>query len=198
MKNHTQLTLSTHDALLIVDVQNDFLPGGSLAVPGGNQIVPVINQYVGLMIDAGLPIFASKDWHPKNHCSFTNQGGQWPEHCVQNTYGAEFSSDLELPGNTVVILKGSDTAQDAYSAFQGTALKTFLRKRGVKRVLVCGLATDYCVFKTVMDALKEGFQVTVLMDAVRAVNIHPNDGDFALVKMAKAGAKFFTHTEAVA
>jgi nicotinamidase/pyrazinamidase len=182
------IRLEKEDALLIVDVQRDFLPGGSLAVPGGDAVVPVLNRYITLARSHGLPVFASRDWHPKNHCSFKSRGGIWPEHCVAGTPGAAFAENLELPPDAVVIDKATREDADAYSAFQGTSLAAQLRERGVKRVLVGGLATDYCVLNTVRDALKEGFKVVLLKDAIRAVNVNPGDGERAEREMQESGA----------
>lgn len=175
-------------ALLIVDVQNDFLPGGSLAVPHGDEVIPILNRYIALARSRGVPVFASRDWHPGNHCSFRAHGGPWPEHCVAGTPGAAFAPGLELPPETVVISKAMREDTDAYSSFEGTDLAPRLRKLGVKHVLVGGLATDYCVLNTVRDALKSGFEVLLLQDAIRAVNVRPGDGERAERQMAQAGA----------
>jgi len=175
-------------ALLIVDVQNDFLPGGSLAVPHGDEVIPVLNRYIALARSRGVPVFASRDWHPGNHCSFRAHGGPWPEHCVAGTPGAAFAPGLELPRDAVIISKAMREDADAYSSFEGTDLAPRLRKLGVKHVLVGGLATDYCVLHTVRDALKSGFEVLLLQDAIRAVNVRPGDGERAERQMAQAGA----------
>jgi nicotinamidase/pyrazinamidase len=180
--------LDRRDALLAVDVQRDFLPGGSLTVPSGDAIVPVLNRYIELAIRAKVPIFASRDWHPKNHCSFRKHGGQWPDHCVAGTVGAAFATALELPADVTIISKATQPDADNYSAFHDTALAPLLRERGVKRLLVGGLATDYCVLNTVCDALNEGFEVLLLTDAIRAVDVAPGDGQRAESKMREAGA----------
>lgn len=182
------VTVGPHDALLIVDVQRDFLPGGSLAVPAGDAVVPVLNRYIAAARRKGVPVFASRDWHPKNHCSFKARGGPWPEHCVAGTPGAAFAPGLELPPDAIVISKATREDADAYSAFAGTGLAQRLRELNVKRVLVGGLATDYCVVNTVCDALKEGFEVLLLEDAIRAVNMKPGDGERAERRMEQAGA----------
>jgi len=182
------VTLGAGDALLIVDVQRDFLPGGSLAVPAGDAVVPVLNRYIAAARRARLPVLASRDWHPGNHCSFRARGGPWPEHCVAGTPGAEFAPGLELPPDTVVISKATGEDADAYSAFAGTGLAGRLRGLGVKRLLVGGLATDYCVLNTVRDARTEGFEVLLLADAIRAVNVKPGDGERAERQMEEAGA----------
>ena len=180
--------LDKHDAVLIVDAQVDFLPGGNLAVQRGDEVVPALNRYLALARRKGMPVFASRDWHPRNHCSFRPQGGPWPEHCVAGSPGAEFAPGLNLPDDAVIISKATAPDSDAYSAFQGTDLSRRLRKRGVKRVLVGGLATDYCVLNTVLDARKAGFEVLLLADAIRAVNVKPGDGERAEREMLAAGA----------
>jgi len=186
------------DILFIVDVQNDFLPGGSLAVPHGDEVVPVLNHYLKLFKDNQLPVYASRDWHPPDHCSFISQGGQWPPHCIQNSSGAEFSEALHLPSQTFVVSKASDQWQDAYSAFQSTGLVDKLKNAGVKRLFVGGLATDYCVLSTVNDALKAGFQVYLLCDAIRAVNLQFGDGDRAIHAMEQHGARLVQLSEFIA
>lgn len=182
------VTLGTNDALLIVDVQRDFLPGGKLGVPKGDAVVPVLNRYIEKVRAPGLPVFASRDWHPANHCSFSPQGGPWPEHCVAGTPGAAFPDGLRLPSDARVIDKATRAETDAYSAFSGTALAQELRERAVKRLLVGGLATDYCVLNTVRDALQAGFEVVLLKDAIRAVDVKPGDGERAEREMLDAGA----------
>jgi nicotinamidase/pyrazinamidase len=142
------------DALLVIDVQRDFLPGGSLPVADADAIVPVLNRYIARAKRAGLPVFASRDWHPRNHCSFRARGGQWPPHCIAGTAGAAFPAELQLPGDATIISKATQPEADAYSAFQDTNLAALLRRHGVRRLLVGGLATDYCVLNTVCDALK--------------------------------------------
>jgi len=180
--------LHSGDALIIVDVQNDFLPGGALAVPAGDRVVPVLNRCIALFTSHGLPVFATRDWHPPDHCSFQPQGGPWPPHCVAGTKGAEFANGLNLPDETTVVSKADTQDQDAYSGFEGTGLHDHLRSLGIKRLFIGGLATDYCVLNTVMDALKLGYQVLLLTDAVRAVNINPGDGERAIAEMQAAGA----------
>lgn len=184
-----QSTLGKHDALLIVDVQKDFLPGGALAVPEGDKIIPVLNRYIELFRRQGLPIIATRDWHPPDHCSFKAQGGPWPLHCVADTDGAAFSSALALPADAIVISKGGSAEKEAYSGFQGTDLAHRLKEKGVSRLYIGGLATDYCVLNTVLDALAQGFRVKVLRNAVRAVNVDPGDEQKALSEMSQRGAK---------
>jgi len=183
-----RLSLSDRDALLIVDVQADFLPRGRLAVPGGDAVVPALNGYLALARRKGLRVFASRDWHPLNHCSFREQGGPWPEHCVAGTPGAEFAQGLELPPDAVIISKAVAAGSDAYSGFAGTDLERQLRALRVERLLVGGLATDYCVLNTVRDARKAGFEVLLLQDAIRAVNVKPGDGEHAEREMREVGA----------
>jgi nicotinamidase/pyrazinamidase len=179
---------STGDALLAVDVQNDFLPGGALAVPDGDAVVPVLNRYIQAFADHDLPVFLSRDWHPENHCSFKEQGGPWPPHCVAGSPGAAFASDLVYPTGSTVVDKAQTPEREAYSDFDETDLARDLRERGVERVFVGGLATDYCVLYTVKDALSHGFEVFLLMDAIRAVNVEPGDGERAIEEMQDLGA----------
>lgn len=178
------------DALLIIDVQNDFLPGGSLSVPQGNNIIPKLNEYIHMSMTHQLPIYATRDWHPAQHCSFHSQGGKWPAHCVAGTHGAEFPSALKLPASAVIISKATTTEKDAYSGFQQTDLDTRLRNAGVKRLLIGGLATDYCVLNTVRDAIKLDYLVFLLIDAIRAIDAQPGDGLRALDEMNRLGANF--------
>ena len=177
------------DALIIVDVQNDFLPGGSLAVPQGDEVLPVLNEYVRLFMSRGLPVIASRDWHPADHCSFRARGGPWPPHCVAGTLGAEFPSGLRLVAPVSVISKATARDEDAYSAFAHTDLSNRLRQAGCKRLFVGGLATDYCVLNTVRDAIANGFAAVLLRDAVRAVNVRPDDGEKAVAEMLALGAR---------
>jgi len=176
------------DALIIVDLQNDFLPGGSLAVPDGDAVIPVLNTWIRRFRAADLPIFATRDWHPADHCSFRDQGGPWPPHCVAGTKGAEFTPELVLPPDVLVHSKATSPEKEAYSDFADEGFGRKLREIGVKRIFVGGLATDYCVRATVLDARKEGFLVILLMDAIRAVEVQPGDGDQAIVEMCEAGA----------
>lgn len=186
------------DALIVVDVQNDFLPGGALGVPGGDEVIPALNKYSELFERLGLPIVATRDWHPENHCSFEAQGGPWPPHCVAGTEGAAFATGLDLHGDTKVVSKAETPEEEAYSGFQGTELDRWLKERGVRRVFVGGLATDYCVRETVRDGLVNGYEVVLLGDAIRAVNVDPGDGEKAVAEMEKEGAvkTDFEHLEA--
>jgi nicotinamidase/pyrazinamidase len=180
--------LERGDALLVIDMQVDFLPGGALGVAGGFETIAPINHLIELFRAQGLPVFASRDWHPDNHCSFTAQGGPWPPHCVADTLGAEFAAELALPDDAVVISKADTPGVDAYSAFAGTELSNQLRAREVTRVTVCGLATDYCVLNTVSDALEEGFETLIVPEAMRAVDVKPGDGSRAMDRMVARGA----------
>lgn len=183
------LTLTAQDALLIVDVQNDFLPGGALAVPAGDAVIAPLNRWIERFRAAGLPIIASRDWHPVDHCSFSPQGGPWPPHCIAGSAGAAFAAALALPDDAWVISKATAKDAEAYSAFAGTDLDTRLQGRGIRRLFVGGLATDYCVKNTVLDALRLGYAVRLLTDAIRAVDVRPGDGERALAEMAAAGAE---------
>ena len=176
------------DALLIVDVQNDFCPGGTLGVSGGDEVIPVLNQWVKEAQNQKLPIYASRDWHPAGHISFRERGGPWPPHCVQGTTGAAFHPDLHLPPDAETISKGYDPDKDSYSAFGGTTLDEKLRRAGIKRLWIGGLAQDYCVRETTLDAIRKGFEVHVIVDATRAVNVNPGDGRRALDDLRRAGA----------
>jgi len=183
------IQLSESDALLVIDMQYDFLPGGSLGVPRGDEVLAPINTLIGLFAARGLPVYASRDWHPENHCSFAARGGPWPPHCVANTEGAAFSKELAFPADMVTISKADSPDADAYSAFNGTALAGHLRQHGVTRVFVCGLATDYCVLNTVIDARENGFDVVILPEAMRAVDVADGDGERAIERMTGLGAQ---------
>jgi nicotinamidase/pyrazinamidase len=183
-----------HDALIIVDVQNDFCPGGALAVKDGDQVVPVLNRYIEKFSRAGLPIFATRDWHPQKTIHFNTYGGQWPPHCIQGTTGAEFRADLALPQDVVIVSAGMAPDEEGYSGFEGrdhkgVGLSDLLRTYSVERIFVGGLATDYCVKHTVIDGLKQGFKVVLLEDAVCGVNLDPNDSKRAIDEMLRAGAE---------
>ena len=182
----------TRDALIVVDVQRDFCPGGALAVPRGDEVVPVINRLLGL---GGWLAVATRDWHPPDHCSFTAQGGLWPPHCVAGTPGAAFHPALELARIRHVVSKAVTRAAEAYSGFQGTDLQALLRLQGVRRVFVCGLATDYCVKATALDARQAGLDVVVLEDAIRGVEVKPGDSGAALAEMRAAGVETARSTD---
>jgi nicotinamidase/pyrazinamidase len=182
---------SARDALLIVDVQNDFCPDGALAVPGGHEVIPVINH---LLKHRWLTV-ATMDWHPAEHCSFEPYGGPWPPHCVQETVGAELHPELDANKIQLLITKGSHPDKDAYSGFHDTELANILREKGVKRVVVCGIATDYCVRATAHDALQEGFEVLVLEDAIRGVEVNPGDCQRTIEELLQAGAQVIISSE---
>src|SRR5688572_18788952 len=180
----------TDEALLIVDVQNDFCPGGSLAVGQGDAVVPVLNAYMERL---GLPVYASRDWHPVRTSHFREFGGIWPPHCVQNTRGAAFHPDLKLPADATIVTKGTTATDDGYSAFEGVdergrPLAGVLRSRGIRRLYLGGLTTDYCVRTSALDALGEGFEVVLLVDAIRGINLTPGDVDRAIEQVRNAGA----------
>ena len=175
------------DALIAVDVQNDFLPGGRLGVSGGDAVVAPLNAWLHAFAARGCLTAASRDWHPPQHCSFASQGGPWPAHGVAGTGGAAFAAGLELPRGCRVVDKGTRADREAYSAFSGTALATDLAAAGVRRLWIGGLATDYCVAATARDALALGLEVVVLTDAVRAVDVAPGDGGRALAALAAEG-----------
>lgn len=175
------------DALFVIDVQRDFLPGGALAVLHGDEVVAPLNRCIDAFVARRLPIFATRDWHPPNHCSFAPQGGSWPVHCVMNTRGAEFSPQLRLPAHVEVISKGTDVNRDAYSDFSQPACRPRLLELGVRRLWIGGLATEYCVLYTVRDAIACGFEVLLLTDAVRA--IEQPAGELAIKEMQRLGAR---------
>ena len=179
--------------MLIVDVQNDFCPGGSLAVKEGDQVVPVLNRYIEKFTKAGAPIFATRDWHPERSRHFINGGGQWPVHCVRETEGGKFHPGLALGSDVVIVSKGASPDADSYSGFEaidtaGIKLADLLRQAGVKRLFIGGLATDYCVKHTVLDALQYGFEVVLLEDAIRGVDLTVGDSARAIEEMVRAGA----------
>lgn len=181
--------MTSKAALLIVDVQNDFLPGGTLAVPRGNEVIPPLNTAIEYFRDAGLPIFATRDWHPPGHCSFHDAGGPWPPHGIAESAGAAFPDALALPANTRIVSKATEPGEEAYSGFAGTGLADRLRAEAIETLFIGGLATDYCVVNTVRDALEDGFRVFLLEDALRAVDVNPGDGERALAEMERLGAR---------
>lgn len=176
------------DALLVVDIQHDFLEGGGLAMDRADEVIPILNDCIAHFLENELHIYACRDWHPVDHCSFRENGGPWPPHCIAGTHGAEFSELLELPPGTPVFSKGTDREREAYSAFDGTELHAALKRDGITRIFMGGLTTEYCVLNSVLDAAKLGLQAVVLLDATKAVNLNPGDGQAALEKMSAAGA----------
>ncbi|RMG49198.1 MAG: nicotinamidase [Acidobacteria bacterium] len=180
---------SPNDALIVVDVQNDFCPGGALPVPAGDEVVPELNAWIAWARAGGALVVASRDWHPAHHCSFEPFGGRWPPHCIAGTPGAAFHPRLEIPDEAVIVSKATQPDRDAYSAFDGTGLETRLRERGVKRVLVGGLALDYCVKATALDAARAGFETVLLRSATRPVEVHPGDGERAVEELRAAGVR---------
>jgi len=175
-------------ALIVVDVQNDFCPGGALAVPHGDEVIAPLNQLIEAFLERGEPVFKSRDWHPAKTKHFAAYGGTWPVHCVQETKGAEFHPNLLDDIHIRVVSKGLGD-EDCYSAFDETDLALQLQRLGVEEVWVGGLATDYCVKNTVLDALKQGFKVKAITDAMRAVDLQPGDGERAIEEMSNAGAE---------
>ena len=184
-------------ALLIVDVQNDFCPGGALPVQSGDRVVPVLNAYIERFTRLGLPVYASRDWHPAETRHFQARGGPWPAHCVQGTAGAEFHPGLKLPRTAHIITKGTSSEDHGYSAFEGVTeqggeLAAALKNAGIRTLYVGGLATDYCVHTSVMDARVADFAVVLLLDAVRGIDVQEGDVARALDEMVRAGARTAT------
>ena len=184
-------------ALLIIDVQNDFCRGGALEVPQGDLVIPPLNRFAERVEAEGGMVCATRDWHPARSTHFKAFGGTWPVHCVAGTPGAAFHPDLQLPSDALVFSTGQKETEDGYSAFEGVTdsgqpLTAALRSRGVEHLYVGGLATDYCVKHSVLDALKAGFRVTVLIDAVAGVDLQPGDSARALKEMEEAGAEFMS------
>lgn len=181
-------------ALLIIDIQNDFCPGGALAVPDGDKIIPFLNNYIKIFLKKGQPIFVSRDWHPGKTSHFLSGGGKWPGHCVQGTKGAEFRPGLKLPQSAIILSKGMAPDSDSYSCFdaydsEGRDFLSLLKEMDIEELYVGGLATDYCVRSSVLDALKNGFKVNLLVDAIKGVDLKPGDSEKAVREMIKAGAR---------
>jgi len=181
------------NALLVVDVQNDFCSGGTLPVQGCDEIVPVINRYMARFERDGFPVFASRDWHPETTAHFIAFGGKWPAHCIQNTRGARFRKQLKLPETVTILTKGTSGTGEGYTAFEGrddtgTLFDEIIEKQGIRSLAVCGLATDYCVLHSVLDALERGLRVYLLLDAIRGVDAHPGDSVGAIDAMIDKGA----------
>jgi nicotinamidase/pyrazinamidase len=188
MPTLSEMSLTPKDALIVMDVQNDFLPGGALPVPRGREIIVPLKTAIARFRSRKLPVFATRDWHPPDHCSFRTHGGPWPPHCIAGTPGAEFPGELALPPDARIVSKATRAEREAYSGFSGTGLAEDLRQAGLETLFIGGLAMDYCVLNTVLDALALGFRVYVLKDAVRAVDVRAGDGERALERMRTAGA----------
>jgi nicotinamidase/pyrazinamidase len=179
-------------ALLIVDLQNDFCPGGALGVRGGDRVIPVLNRLAARASALGIPVYASRDWHPADTKHFAVRGGKWPVHCVAGTEGARLHADVQLPPGALIVSKGTSTEDDGYSAFEGSiagrgSLLADLRARGIDEIVIGGLTTDYCVRETALDAKRFGLGVTVVADAIAAVDVNPGDGARALDELQAAG-----------
>lgn len=189
--------MNDRNALIIVDLQNDFLPGGALAVPNGQKIIPVLNEYISLFKNRHLPIIATRDWHPRITKHFKQYGGLWPPHCIQNTWGAQFHPDLHLSSDTIIISAGTTEDQEGYSGFEGAdhsgkPLINVLEDMQISHLFIGGLATDYCVKATVIQAVKFGFKVNLLTDAIMGINIQPSDSQKAIDEMVSMGADLST------
>ena len=183
------MTLSKNDALMIVDVQNDFCPGGALPINEGDRVIPVINDWIQEAIKHNIPVVASRDWHPRSHISFKQEGGKWPPHCLQDTHGAMFREELKLPSSTVVVTKGVRFDQDQNSAFDQTGLEEYMARKGIKRLFITGLALDVCVLATALDARKLDLDVVLVLEATRPVS--PENGAYAMKRMTDAGVMLF-------
>ncbi len=193
-----KIRITERDALIVVDMQKDFMPGGALPVPDADRIVSTVNAYIDHFVKLDRPIYFTRDWHPSTHLSFKQNGGIWPEHCRQDTEGAEFADGLLLPSdNRFIISKGVSEDFDAYSGFQGTPLESLLLERGISRVFVSGVATDYCVKHTLLGAEHLGFRTVLLEDAVKGVDLQPGDSEKAIDAMMQKGAVLCTFEELV-
>jgi nicotinamidase/pyrazinamidase len=189
------MTPPERSALLVVDVQNDFCTNGALAVPGSETVIAALNRHISAAVERGWPVYASRDWHPPRTTHFAAYGGQWPVHCVQESSGARFHPDLQLPTDTIIVTKGDRQDQAGYSAFEGrtpdgVTLLADLKRRDVSHLYVGGLATDYCVRASALDGLDAGLRVTVLEDAVAGVDLTPGDSSRALGDLRDRGAGF--------
>jgi nicotinamidase/pyrazinamidase len=193
--SHLPKSRLDQSALIVVDVQNDFCPGGALPVKNGDKVIPILNEYIGEFSRQSKPIFFTRDWHPKNHISFVQRGGRWPPHCLKNSKGARFHPSLIIPNDAILVSKGTEKDKEAYSGFEGTALAETLRSMGIQRIFIGGLATDYCVKSTVLDGLKSGFETYVLKDASMGINASPGDSKKALSAMQVAGARIYSYGE---
>ncbi len=180
--------LGNEDALLVVDVQNDFCEGGALPVPHGGEVAGVLNAWMEAASSAGATIVASRDWHPAAHISFQAQGGPWPPHCLQETHGAALHPELKLPDDAVLVSKGTAVDRDAYSPFEATDLTDRLRRAGVRRVWVGGLAQEVCVRASVLDACRAGFETHLIRSATRPIDLPPGENERSIDQMRQAGA----------
>ncbi len=183
--------------LLVIDVQQDFCPAGALPVPEGDNVVTALNEYIDYFVQSRWPVIFTRDWHPKDSQHFEAQGGKWPSHCVEGTPGARFPRQLSVPAQSIVVSKGMERNQDGSSAFEGVnsqkyGLQQILKASNIKELWVGGLATDYCVQTSVLDALKSGYRVKLLVDAIRGLDIHPGDSKKAIDEMVRAGAQQMT------
>lgn len=183
-----KVIITNNSAIIAVDIQNDFCPGGALPVTDGDAVVYSMNLYITKFSKMGLPVYFTRDWHPQNHISFKTNGGIWPEHCVQETYGAELHKKLLIPSRAVIISKGISPDDEGYSGFQGTDLDKRLKAKNIRQLFIGGLATDYCVRSTALDALHAGFEVFFLSDASKGVDVNPGDREQAIDEMLKEGA----------
>jgi nicotinamidase/pyrazinamidase len=192
--------MAVKPTLIVVDVQRDFCEGGALPVRNASSLISPLNAAIEVCIARAIPCVFTRDWHPPNHCSFQSQGGPWPTHCVQSTPGAKFATGLQLPRSALVIdiEKDFDKANMSYSAFENTNLSAELRTRHITDVGICGIATDYCVKATVLDALRCGLHTSVLTDLVRPIDVHVGDSVNALTEMQSAGAVLLTCQEWIA
>lgn len=201
MTGKRPIPLEKDSALIVVDIQNDFCSGGALGIPNGESVIPELNRWVRAFRGAALPVAYSRDWHPSDHCSFTAQGGPWPPHCIRGSKGAEFRKDLVVDG--ALFCKAFEADRDAYSAFQArkqeagdgelenVALPDWLRSKGIRQLYIGGLATDYCVKHTALDALRGQFRVTIIGGAVRGVDVRPGDSERAIEEVKQAGAEIW-------
>jgi len=183
-----KIIITNNSAIIAVDIQNDFCPGGALPVPDGDAVVYSMNLYITKFSKMGLPVYFTRDWHPQNHISFKTNGGIWPEHCVQETYGAELHKKLLIPSRAVIISKGISPDNDGYSGFEETDLDKRLKAKNIRQLFIGGLATDYCVKSTVLDALHAGFDVVFLSDASKGVDVNTGDSEQAIDEMLREGA----------
>jgi len=190
--------MTSKSALLVVDMQNDFCPGGALGVREGDQIIPLVNKYIDLFFKKQMPIFISRDWHPPETNHFKDRGGPWPVHCVQGTYGAEFHPDFQVPRQAIILSKGTDPQNHGYSVFDAkdftsTSFSDLLKRKNINTLYICGIATDYCVRETSLDALKDNIDVYILTDAIKGVD--EGDSQRALDEIVQQKGKLITQRD---